>query len=108
MNNITKNETTVVKQNFFEILGQLQPDLAYDLSEQVAKINKAISEFGGEGKLTLEVTFKQSPKLPEAARLITCKVNANMPKKSYKDSVKFSTDKGEIVSDDPAQMKLDF
>ena len=103
-NNATKPVT--VKQNFFEILGQLQPDLAYDLSEQVAKINQAISEFGGEGKLTLEVIFKQSSKLPETARLITCKENANMPKKSYKDSVKFSTDRGEIVSDDPAQMKL--
>ena len=104
----SKTQNQIVKQNFFETLSEMQPDLAYDCSQKIAEINRAIGEFGGEGKLTLEISFKQSPKFSEAARIITCKVNATMPKKSYKDSVKFSTDTGEIVSDDPAQMKLDF
>ena len=95
-----------MRQNFFEVLSQMQPDLAYDLSKKVGEINRAISEFGGEGKLTLEVAFKQSAKFPETARIITCNVSAKMPNKTYKDSVKFSTDTGEIVNDDPDQMSL--
>lgn len=102
----TKEKIATVKQNFFEILAEIQPDLAYDCSAKAAEINRAIAEFGGIGKLTIEVSFRQSPKFPETARIITVAVNVQTPKKGYKDSIKFSTEKGEIVNDDPAQMKL--
>jgi len=108
MESKTMKRSNEVKQDFFEILSQMQPDLAYDLSQKVQEINRAISEFGGEGKLTLECSFKQSPKFSEAARIISFRVNATMPKKSYKDSVRFATYNGEIVSDDPDQMNLPF
>jgi len=76
-----------------------------DATDQLTELVKAIRETGKGGKLTIELAVK--PASRGNAMVIAGKIKATPPKMPPAETIMFSDDDGNLLTDDPRQMKLD-
>lgn len=75
-----------------------------EASDKLAALVTAIGESGGTGKLTLELSIKKATR--GGAMHITGAIKMTKPKDLPMEALMFATPEGNLVVDDPNQMKL--
>lgn len=74
-------------------------------SDKMAELVAAVDQSGKSGKITLEVSIKKETR--SGAMKITGKVKLSKPAEDAMESIMFATPEGNLVVDDPSQMKLE-
>ena len=80
-------------------------NFAIVLSEKMKQLVKAVKETGKKGSLSLIISIEPMPKFGDAVSVIP-NLKCSLPQPSYKQMIKFVTDEGLLVGDDPAQRKF--
>jgi hypothetical protein len=76
-----------------------------EASDQLNELVTAISERGGSGKVTLTISVKKATR--GGAMHVTGKTMLTKPADLPHEVLLFATPEGNLVADDPSQMKLD-
>lgn len=77
-----------------------------ELTEELAKVIKAVRESGKAGSITLNLKVSMLNTRDENAVKLTPVVTAKCPKMAPYESVMFSTADGDLLRDDPQQPSL--
>lgn len=89
------------------IKGLCHGEVAYDLSDELQKVVAKVIETKNDGSVTL--VLKIAPeKIGNNSIRITAAVNAKLPKPDAKSDIRFGTEDGVILKDDPAQKQFEF
>lgn len=76
-----------------------------DLDEAMAAVVKAVVATGKVGRVTLNLDIRQLGK--GGALTVTDTISTKVPKLPVPDTVFFATEEGELVKEDPKQIKMD-
>jgi len=91
--------------NFLEFLQSFRRgDLLREGDRKLAEVIEAMTETGGDGKITIELPFKRNK-----AGQIECtpKVSAKIPQKPMGTGIYFSDDEGRLSRRDPNQLDIE-
>lgn len=78
-----------------------------ELTEVLAEVIKAVRETGKKGSVTLILNCSMLNVRDEDVMKITPDVKFNVPKLALADTIMFSTSDGDLLRDDPDQIKMD-
>lgn len=91
------------KLNTAELIDSLDNgNFAFVLSEKMKELVRAVKETGKKGSLSLTLTLEPMPKFGDAVAVIP-NLKANIPQQTYKQMIRFMTESGMLVGDDPNQ-----
>jgi hypothetical protein len=90
------------------IRGLSHGDVAFDLSEKLSTLVAKVSELKSKGKLTFTLDVCPEPKLGNGASRIVADCIIKLPKAEPKADIRLVTDDGQMLKDDPAQIKFPF
>lgn len=76
-----------------------------EASDKLATLVAAVDSQGGTGKITIELSIKKATR--GGAMHLTGQVKVTKPKELPMEALMFATPEGNLVADDPNQMKLD-
>lgn len=83
--------------------------LGYKISEKLQELLTAVGATGKKGRLTLDLHIDPMPKLgPAAVQIAADLQRSKVPTASPDSQIRFSTPDGQLVCDDPRQLKLRF
>ena len=74
-------------------------------SDKLAELVAAVDSSGKSGKLTLDISVKKATR--GGAMLISGKLRLTKPAEEAMEAMLFATPEGNLVVDDPSQMKLE-
>ncbi|ACS96882.1 hypothetical protein NJ8700_02175 [Aggregatibacter aphrophilus NJ8700] len=96
------------KTNFDKTLSQLnRGELNAELTDALAEVIKAVRETRKQGTLTLSLKVSMLNTRTENQIKITPMVNSKIPELDREESIVFSTADGDVLFDDPSQLKMD-
>ena len=96
------------KTNFDKTLSQLnRGELNAELTSTLAEVIKAVRETRKQGTLTLSLKVSMLNTRTENQIKITPMVNSKIPELDREESIVFSTADGDVLFDDPSQLKMD-
>lgn len=90
------------------IKGLSRGDVAFEATTKLQELAKAVRETGKGGSMAIVLKMVPKEDLGAGAMLIEAEITAKMPKPDKKSDVRFVTEDGMLVKDDPAQMKFNF
>lgn len=92
--------------NTAELINSLDNgNFAVVLSEKMKALTKAVSETGKKGSITLTITLEPMPKFGSAVAIIP-NLRVSEPQPTYKQMIRYATEEGLLIGDDPAQIKF--
>ena len=83
-------------------------DTAFKLSSKLGELVAAVREKQGKGSLTLRIDLRSLPKFGPDAMEVSMNVAVKLPAEEPASDVRFATAVGDLVTEDPRQMKLGF
>ncbi|QPB42184.1 hypothetical protein [Rodentibacter haemolyticus] len=93
---------------FSQTLSQLnRGELDDELTEAVSNVIKAVRETRKQGSVTLSLKIGMLNTRTENQIKITPQVTCKVPELDREESIVFSTADGDVLFDDPNQMKID-
>ncbi|GLW38504.1 hypothetical protein Pcaca04_24400 [Pectobacterium carotovorum subsp. carotovorum] len=78
-----------------------------ELTETLAMIIQAVQETRKKGSVTLTLNVQMQNSRTDNQMKVTPDVKFNKPKLELADTIMFSTADGDLLRDDPAQVKMD-
>ncbi|CAI1133734.1 Uncharacterised protein [Serratia fonticola] len=78
-----------------------------ELSEELARVIKAVRETGKKGAITLVLTCSMLNTRDENTMKITPTVKTSIPELGRAETIMFSTADGDLMRDDPSQVQMD-
>ncbi|OOH89502.1 hypothetical protein BMT54_06305 [Pasteurellaceae bacterium 15-036681] len=99
MSNLTSFDQTLSKLN--------RGELNDELTEALAEVVKAVRSTRKQGSITLTLNVAMLNTRTEDSIKITPKVSSKIPELDREESIVFSTASGDVLFDDPNQLKMD-
>ncbi|MBP2856152.1 hypothetical protein J8657_00890 [Dickeya oryzae] len=78
-----------------------------ELTEALAEVIKSVRETGKKGAITLTLNVSMLNTRDQNAVKVTPAVKTSKPELGQADTIMFSTADGDLLRDDPAQVKMD-
>lgn len=96
------------KTPFDQTLKQLnRGEINDELTDIVADVVKAVRSTRKKGSVTLTLEFNMLNSVTEDTMKITPKISSKLPELPRDESIVFSTASGDVLFDDPSQLKME-
>ena len=107
VHNKKAGKADAVKADALELVKSLnRGDVAFEMSQKLAEVVRSVMELGKPGALKLSLKISPNREMGKSAAVITADVDAVLPKADKKTDVRFATEDGRLIKDDPDQLKL--